>query len=186
MGARERGSGWEARGTRKLATTRPGAGGGVGHSRVLTRLVNTTTPQGSPFRRFRNRGWEKAVACPGPPKRKWQNFLRPQEGWPSGCTQSHSPNLPLDFEGQNCKGRINLSAVEFGTGFKNNARGARVAQWVKHPTLDFSSGHDLTVCESEPHTGPCADGTEPAWEPLSLCPSPAHAIAFKINKLKKP
>ena len=25
-----------------------------------------------------------------------------------------------------------------------------MAQWVKHLTLDFGSGHDLTVCESEP------------------------------------
>ena len=29
-------------------------------------------------------------------------------------------------------------------------RGAWVAQSVKHLTLDFSSGHDLTVCEIEP------------------------------------
>ena len=28
--------------------------------------------------------------------------------------------------------------------------GAWVAQVVKHPTLDFSSGHDLTVREFEP------------------------------------
>ena len=32
-------------------------------------------------------------------------------------------------------------------------QGAWVAQLVKHPTLDFSSGHDLTVCETEPHVG---------------------------------
>ena len=29
-------------------------------------------------------------------------------------------------------------------------RGARVAQSVKRPTLDFGSGHDLTVCGFEP------------------------------------
>ena len=29
-------------------------------------------------------------------------------------------------------------------------RGARVAQVVKRPTLDFCSGHDLTVCGMEP------------------------------------
>ena len=28
--------------------------------------------------------------------------------------------------------------------------GTWVAQLVKHPTLDFSSGHDLTVCGIEP------------------------------------
>ena len=36
-----------------------------------------------------------------------------------------------------------------------------VAQSVKHETLDFGSGHDLTVHEMEPHIGPCADSAEP-------------------------
>ena len=31
--------------------------------------------------------------------------------------------------------------------------GAWVAQLVKHPTLDFSSGHDLMVHEFEPNMG---------------------------------
>ena len=39
-------------------------------------------------------------------------------------------------------------------------RGAWVAQAVKCPTLDFSSGHDLTVHELEPHVGLCADSAE--------------------------
>ena len=46
-------------------------------------------------------------------------------------------------------------------------RGAWVAQSVEWPTLDFGSGHDLTVCEFEPHVGLCADSIEPAWDPLS-------------------
>ena len=29
--------------------------------------------------------------------------------------------------------------------YKAVVKGTWVAQWVKHPTLDFSSGHDLTV-----------------------------------------
>ena len=33
--------------------------------------------------------------------------------------------------------------------------GAWVAQLIKHPTLDFCSGHDLTVCEIEPCVGLC-------------------------------
>ena len=45
----------------------------------------------------------------------------------------------------------------------------RGAQSFKHPTLDLGSGHDLTVCEIEPHTELCTDGTEPAWDSLSLC-----------------
>ena len=40
--------------------------------------------------------------------------------------------------------------------------GAWVAQSAKHPTLDFSSGHDLMVHESEPRNGLHADSTEPA------------------------
>ena len=49
--------------------------------------------------------------------------------------------------------------------------GACVARSVKHPTLDFSSGHDLIVREFEPHIGLCADSVEPVDSlapPLSL------------------
>ena len=35
-------------------------------------------------------------------------------------------------------------------------------QLVKSPSLDFGSGHNLMVCEFEPHTGFCTDGVEPA------------------------
>ena len=65
------------------------------------------------------------------------------------------------------------------------ARGAGEAQPVKRQTLDFGSGHDLTVCEFEPCTGLCTDHVEPAWDSLSLffCLSPACACSLKINKL---
>ena len=39
-----------------------------------------------------------------------------------------------------------------------------MAQLVRRPTLDFGSGHDLTVGESELHVGLCADGAGPAWD----------------------
>ena len=45
--------------------------------------------------------------------------------------------------------------------------GTGVAQSVKHPTLDFCSGHDLRVCEFEPCIGLSADSAEPAWGSLS-------------------
>ena len=53
-----------------------------------------------------------------------------------------------------------------------------MAQSVRHLTLDFSSGHDLTVREIEPLVGLHADSTEPAWDSpspslLSL-PLPSH------------
>ena len=41
-------------------------------------------------------------------------------------------------------------------------RHTSVAQSVKHLTLDLGTGHDLTVCESEPRTGLRTDGVEPA------------------------
>ena len=36
-----------------------------------------------------------------------------------------------------------------------------MAQSVKHLTLGFSSGHDLTVSDFEPHVGLCAGSAEP-------------------------
>ena len=62
-----------------------------------------------------------------------------------------------------------------------------VAQAVKRPTLDFGSGHDLTVCAFEPRIGFCADSVEPAWDslflPPSLCPSPArvHVLSLSLS-----
>ena len=58
-------------------------------------------------------------------------------------------------------------------------RGTWVAQSVKCPTPDFSSnsGHDLMVREMEPHIGLSADIMEPAWDSLSLCPSPALSLS---------
>ena len=39
---------------------------------------------------------------------------------------------------------------------------------VKCLTLDFGSGHDLTVLEIEPRIGVGADSAEPVWDSLSL------------------
>ena len=48
---------------------------------------------------------------------------------------------------------------------------------VKRLTLDFGSGHDLTVYEFEPHVGLYADSSEPGvclgfCVSLSRCPPP--------------
>ena len=61
---------------------------------------------------------------------------------------------------------------------KNRNKGTWVAQSVRRPTLDVSSGPDLTVREFEPHVRLSAVGAEPALDPLSpsLCPSPAYAL----------
>ena len=58
-------------------------------------------------------------------------------------------------------------------------RGARVAQSVKRPALDFGSGHDLTVREFEPCIGLHADSGQPAWDSLSLSLCPSWALSPK-------
>ena len=61
-----------------------------------------------------------------------------------------------------------------------------MAQSVKHLTLGFSSGHDLTVREFKPHIRLHSDSMEPAWDSLSLplsLPLPRSCtLSFKINK----
>ena len=62
--------------------------------------------------------------------------------------------------------------------------GAWVAQLVKRPTLDFGSGHDLVVCEFEPHVGHCADTVTVQSLPriLSLSPSLWPSCVCTLNK----
>ena len=64
--------------------------------------------------------------------------------------------------------------------------GTWVAQWVKHPTLDFSSGHDLVVHGIEPNIRLCLESIQPAWDSLSpslSAPLPAHSFSlFLKNK----
>ena len=70
--------------------------------------------------------------------------------------------------------------------------GGLMAQSVKHLILDFSSGHELVICEIEPLFGLCTDNFEPAWDSLSLSlslPLPcslSRSLSQGINKhLKK-
>ena len=67
---------------------------------------------------------------------------------------------------------------------ESQQRGHRVAQSVRRPTLDFGSGHDLTVREFEPRIGYCTGGWEPAWNSVSpsLRPSPAGSLVLSQNK----
>ena len=66
--------------------------------------------------------------------------------------------------------------------------GTWVAQSVKHPTLNCSSGHDLTVHEFEPRIKLCTDSAEPGWNSLSLSVPPllvfflSFSPSLKINK----
>ena len=67
-----------------------------------------------------------------------------------------------------------------------------MAQSFECLTLDFGSGHDITVCGFEFHLGLCTDSMEPTW--VSLSPSlfsfsrkSTPAFSLKLNKktLKK-
>ena len=64
--------------------------------------------------------------------------------------------------------------------------GTWVTQSVKSPTLDFGSGHDLTVHGFELHIGLCADNPEPVWgsfsSSLSARPLLTFSFSLKINK----
>ena len=57
-------------------------------------------------------------------------------------------------------------------------------------TLDFGSGHDLTVREFEPHIGLRTDSVEPAWDSLSPSlplsrPTPPRNEYINLKKKKK-
>ena len=54
-----------------------------------------------------------------------------------------------------------------------------MTQSVKRPTLDFGSGHDLTVSEFEPRIRLCADNVEPAWD--SLSPSLSSTLLLSLS-----
>ena len=74
--------------------------------------------------------------------------------------------------------------------------GTWVAQSIKRLTLDFGSGHDLTVCETGPRVGVCTDSSEPAWDipslslslslplslPLSLSAPPLLVLSLSLPK----
>ena len=57
-----------------------------------------------------------------------------------------------------------------------------MAQSVKRLTLDFGSSQDLTVCETEPSVGLCADSAESAWDSLSLSASTPLSCSLSGNK----
>ena len=57
-----------------------------------------------------------------------------------------------------------------------------MAQSVKHPTLDFGSGRDLTVRMIEPRAGLCADSLEPPLDSLSPSLSAPPPLSLSRNK----
>ena len=61
----------------------------------------------------------------------------------------------------------------------------RAPRSVSDRLLIFGSGHDLTVCGFEPHTGLCAHSMEPAWDPVCLSTPPLLALSLKNKYFKK-
>ena len=58
-----------------------------------------------------------------------------------------------------------------------------MAQAVKCPTLEFGSGHDLTVDEFDPNIGSALAGWDPLSPSLSApCPLTLSLPLSKINK----
>ena len=66
--------------------------------------------------------------------------------------------------------------------YSEQISGRRVAQLVKCLTLDFGSGHDLTVGETEPHVGFCTDSTEPVADSLSAPPLLVLTLSLPLAK----
>ena len=95
------------------------------------------------------------------------------------CAIPRAPNCPaVQSMGSSCP------CQSFDTFLKNaDAWGAWVAQLVKCPTLDFSSGHDLTVVRSSPTLGSMLS-MGPAWDPLSPSRSAPlfHSHTLSQNK----
>ena len=60
-----------------------------------------------------------------------------------------------------------------------------MAHSVKRPTLDFGSGHGLTVRELKPHMGFCGDGAEPAWDSLSPSLSAPCSLSLSLSLSQK-
>ena len=61
-----------------------------------------------------------------------------------------------------------------------------MAQSVKHPTLDFGSGHDLAVHGFKPHVRLCTDSTEHAWDSLPPSLSALPLLTISVSKINKP
>ena len=56
-----------------------------------------------------------------------------------------------------------------------------MAQSVEAPTLDFSSGQDLTVCGIEPQVRLFADSMEPAWDSRSPFLSASFLLSLSLS-----
>ena len=68
---------------------------------------------------------------------------------------------------------------------KSQPWGPWVVQSIKQPTLDFGSGHHLTVHEFKPSLGLCAGGTELSWDSLSVPPPVTFSLSLSLPLSQK-
>ena len=59
-----------------------------------------------------------------------------------------------------------------------------MAQSVKGPNLDFSSGHGFTVYRLEPDIGLCAGSAELVWDSLSPSLSLTQVLSLSLSQNK--
>ena len=72
-----------------------------------------------------------------------------------------------------------ICSTDWGEHTRKQYRGAWGTPSVKHPALDFGSGHDLVVRGFQPCVGLCTDSMEPAWF-LSLPLSLSLSLSFSL------
>ena len=112
-------------------------------------------------------------------------LMKPQQQWaklpgPQGAPRQRHQTL----RAAGCSSP--LTAEDTEASLKNVfGWGAWGTQLVERPA-DFGSGHDLAVCEFEPHIGLCADCSEPGTRfrfcvSLSLCPSPTRTLFLSLK-----
>ena len=105
-------------------------------------------------------GGARARLTPGPSCFIKRNQRSLEEWWvPKRGRESQS--ILLAQKEEKC------SPKDEGRSERRKSQGTWVAHSVKCPTLDFGSGHDLTVREIEPRVWLCADSAESAWDSLS-------------------
>ena len=93
-----------------------------------------------------------------------------------------SPGFTAGCKGQQPVPNTSVNGEEWSGG-KNTITG--VPEWfqsAKRLTLGLGSGYNLMVRGFKPRAGLCADGTEPAWDSVSL--SLSLPLALSQNKLK--
>ena len=162
----------------------------MGHEtqyRSITNLLFALVSGPSPLwtRLMGASGWPQAPQClpsswagtPGHPGSAHSAAVPPAAGLPAELPAEFPLRRLIYLFHRKCSlptsHHCSCSAAHLVTNFL--FQGIWVAWLVKPLTRGLNSGHDLTVCGFEPHSGLCAESMEPAWglASLSHCLSPS-------------